>query len=64
MKGKEQMYYYLYTCNCYNEYDFMDLSKLISNKVYDDFITILWKICSIINRMNLKMLKVQFKTDV
>ena len=64
MKGKEQMYYYLYTCNYYNEYDFTELSKLISNKVYDDFITIPWKICSIINRMNLKMLKMQFKTDV
>ncbi len=47
-----------------NPYDVIELSKLISNKVYDDFITIPWKICSIINRMNLKMLKVQFKTDV
>lgn len=58
------MYYYLYTCNRYDEYDFTELSKLISNKVFDDFITISWKICSIINRMNLKMLKMQFKTDV
>ena len=47
-----------------NPYDIIELSKLISNKVYDDFIIIPWKICSIINRMNLKMLKVQFKTDV
>jgi len=46
-----------------NPYDVIELSKLISNKVYDDFITIPRKICSIINRMNLKMLKVQFKTD-
>lgn len=58
------MYYYLYTCNRYDEYDFTKLSKLISNKVFNDFITIPWKICSIINRMNLKMLKMQFKTDV
>ncbi len=58
------MYYYLYACNCYDEYDFVELSKLISNKVFDNFITIPWKICSIINRMNLKMLKVQFKTDM
>lgn len=58
------MYYYLYVCNRYDEYDFVELSKLISNKVFDNFITIPWKICSIINRMNLKILKVQFKTDV
>lgn len=58
------MYYYLYVCNRYGEYDFVELSKLISNKVFDNFITIPWKICSIINRMNLKMLKVQFKTDM
>lgn len=58
------MYYYLYVCNYYDEYEFIELSKLISNKVFDNFITIPWKICSIINRMNLKMLKVQFKTDV
>ena len=58
------MYYYLYVCNYYNEYDFVELSKLISNKVFDNFITIPWKICSIINKMNLKMLKVQFKTDM
>lgn len=58
------MYYYLYICNHYDEYDFTELLKLISNKIYDDFITISWKIYSIINRMNLKMLKVQFKTDV
>ena len=58
------MYYYLYVCNYYDEYDFIELSKLISNKVFDNFITIPWKICSIINRMNLKMLKVQFKTDM
>jgi hypothetical protein len=58
------MYYYLYVCNYYDEYDFVELSKLISNKVFDNFITIPWKICSIINRMNLKMLKVQFKTDM
>ena len=58
------MYYYLYVYNYYNEYDFIELSKLISNKVFDNFITIPWKICSIINKMNLKMLKVQFKTDM
>ena len=58
------MYYYLYVCNYYDEYDFIELSKLISNKVFDNFITIPWKICFIINRMNLKMLKVQFKTDM
>ena len=50
--------------NNINPYDVIELSKLISNKIYDDFITIPWKICSIINRMNLKMLKVQFKTDM
>lgn len=58
------MYYYFYVCNYYDEYDFIELSKLISNKVFDNFVTIPWKICSIINRMNLKMLKVQFKTDM
>ena len=59
------MYILLYMWyNNSNPYDIIELSKLISNKVYDDFITIPWKICSIINRMNLKMLKVQFKTDV
>jgi len=59
------MYILLYMWyNNSNPYDIIELSKLISNKVYDDFITIPWKICFIINRMNLKMLKVQFKTDV
>lgn len=58
------MYYYLYVCNYYNEYDFIELSKFISNKVFDNFITIPWKICSIINRINRKTLKMQFSTDM
>ena len=39
--------------------------EMVSNgKKFDDFIIIPRKICSIINRMNLKMLKAQFKTDM
>lgn len=33
-------------------------------KKFDDFITIPRKICSIINRINRKTLKIQFSTDM
>lgn len=39
--------------------------EMVSNgKKFDDFITIPRKICSIINRINRKMLKMQFSTDM
>ena len=39
--------------------------EMVSNgKKFDDFITIPRKICSIINRINRKTLKMQFSTDV
>ena len=38
---------------------------MVSNgKKFDDFITIPRKICSIINRINRKLLKMQFSTDM
>ena len=39
--------------------------EMVSNsKKFDDFITIPRKICSIINRINRKTLKMQFSTDM
>ena len=39
--------------------------EMVSNgKKFDDFITIPRKICSIINGINRKMLKMQFSTDM
>ena len=39
--------------------------EMVSNgKKFDDFVTIPRKICSIINRINRKMLKMQFSTDM
>lgn len=39
--------------------------EMVSNgKKFDDFITIPRKICSIINRINRKLLKMQFSTDM
>ena len=39
--------------------------EMVSNgKKFDDFVTIPRKICSIINRINKKTLKTQFRTDV
>ena len=39
--------------------------EIVSNgKKFDDFITIPRKICSIINRINKKLLKMQFSTDM
>ena len=39
--------------------------EMVSNgKKFDDFITIPRKICFIINRINKKLLKMQFSTDM
>ena len=54
-------YYYTWFI-WYKETD--PFEEMISNgKKFDDFITIPRKICSIINRINRKMLKMQFSTD-
>lgn len=53
-------YYYIIW---YNEPD--PFKEMVSNgKRYDDFVTIPRKICSIIFRYILKLLKPQFKTDM
>ena len=47
----------------YKETD--SFEEMVSNgKKFDDFITIPRKICSIINRINRKTLKMQFSTDM
>ena len=40
------------------------VESFLYGKKFDDFITIPRKICSIINRINRKTLKTQFKTDM
>lgn len=52
-------YYFIW----YKEND--PFEEMVSNgKKFDDFITIPRKICSIIFRIILKLLKTQFKTDM
>ena len=52
-------YYFIW----YKEND--PFEEMVSNgKKFDDFITIPRKICSIINRINRKTLKMQFSTDM
>ena len=40
------------------------VESFLYGKKFDDFITIPRKICSIINRINRKTLKMQFSTDM
>ena len=54
--------YYEYYFEWYKEDD--STESFLYGKRYDDFVTIPRKICSIIIRINRKLLKTQFRTDI